>query len=189
MLLCSLTITLLSFLLSDNYYQNVVKTAKNFGLKEEQLKDSIYYEASILSSIGADIYGRDQFLNPKAADAFYKMKETALKDNINLNFISAFRSFEYQKQIINKKLKEGYSIDFILNENTLPGFSEHHTGAAINFISDYNEYQLNQDFEKSKEFKWLEKNAGNYGFYLSYPKNNRKGIKYEPWHWSHKENH
>ena len=38
-------------------------------------------------------------------------------------------------------------------------------------------------------FKWLEKNASQFGFYLSYPKNNIKGIKYEPWHWSYLENH
>ena len=38
----------------------------------------------MLSLIGSDMYGRDQFLNPKAADAFYKMIEAALEDSINL---------------------------------------------------------------------------------------------------------
>ena len=56
-------------------------------------------------------------------------------------------------------------------------------------ISNYNQYQLNEDFEDSIEFQWLEKNASQFGFYLSYPKNNIKGIKYEPWHWSYLENH
>ena len=189
MFLYSFFIACLSILLSaDEYYQNVIKTAKDFGLNKEDIKDSIYYESSNLKSIGFDIYKREQFLDIQAADAFYKMKEAALKDSIKLEFVSAFRSFEYQKQIINRKLKKGYSIDFILNENTLPGFSEHHTGNAIDFISSDNNYKLNQDFEKSKEFKWLMKNASNYEFYLSYPKNNNRGIKYEPWHWIYKKN-
>ena len=178
-----------SFLLSDNYYQDVIKTATIYGCEEKVLKDSIYYEASTLTSIGTDIYGRNQFLTPNAAEAFYNMQKAALKDKVELNFISAYRSFEYQKKIIDRKLKSGYSIDFILNENKLPGFSEHHTGNAIDFISNYNEYQLNENFENSNEFKWLEKNAAEFGFYLSYPKNNIKGIKYEPWHWSYLENH
>tara|TARA_Y100000590_G_C15408066_1_gene896502 strand:- start:199 stop:768 length:570 start_codon:yes stop_codon:yes gene_type:complete len=189
MFLYSIIITFLSFLLSDSYYQDVIKVATNYGCEEKALKDSIYYEASKLTSIGTDIYGRNQFLNPDAANAFYDMKQAALKAGIELNFISAYRSFEYQKKIIDRKLESGHSIEFILNENKLPGFSEHHTGNAIDFISNYNQYQLNEDFEDSIEFKWLEKNASQFGFYLSYPKNNIKGIKYEPWHWSYLENH
>ena len=39
------------FLLSDNYYQDVIKTATIYGCEEKVLKDSIYYEASTLTSI------------------------------------------------------------------------------------------------------------------------------------------
>ena len=189
MLLYSFIIVFSSIIVSNDYYQNVIRTAKMYGCKEKDLKDSIYYEADSLISIGPDIYSREQLLNLNAANAFYNMKLAALKDDIDLKFVSAFRSFEYKKKIIDKKLKSGYSIDFILNENKLPGFSEHHTGNAIDFISNHNKYRLNEDFENSKDFKWLEKNAAQFGFYLSYPKNNIKGIKYEPWHWSYLENH
>ena len=39
-------------------------------------------------------------------------------------------------------------------------------------------------FRSLKE--WLDKNANKYGFYLVYTSNaNRKGFKYEPWHYSY----
>ncbi|HLP25741.1 MAG TPA: D-alanyl-D-alanine carboxypeptidase family protein, partial [Acidobacteriota bacterium] len=34
-----------------------------------------------------------------------------------------------------------------------------------------------------KEFRWLKRHAGEFGFTLSYPKNNPHQIGYEPWHW------
>ena len=86
---------------------------------------------------------------------------------------------------INRKLNKGIPIEIILTENTLPGFSEHHSGNAIDFLSD-NSYSLSVEFEKTKTFKWLTENANKYGFYLSYPKNNKDGIMYEPWHWMYK---
>ena len=68
-----------------------------------------------------------------------------------------------------------------------PGYSEH--GAprwpAIDFVtmkgmpSDKNPL----DFVSTEEYRWLLKNAHRFGFYLSYPKNNKDGIMYEPWHW------
>ena len=42
---------------------------------------------------------------------------------------------------------------------------------------------LDEEFEHSAAFAWLRRNAGNYGFHLSYPRDNRHGIAYEPWHW------
>ncbi len=41
------------------------------------------------------------------------------------------------------------------------------------------------DFEKSKEFEWMKKNAHKYGFILRYPENKEyiTGYMYEPWHY------
>jgi len=47
----------------------------------------------------------------------------------------------------------------------------------------------NSYFEKGKGYKmyqWMLKNAQDYGFYLVYTETpNRKGFKYEPWHFSY----
>ena len=113
------------------------------------------------------------------------MKKDALKDSIHISILSGFRSYNKQYAIIKNKLNRGLSLDVILQENKLPGLSYHHSGNAIDIIS--NSYKLSLEFEKSLAYLWLIKNAHKYGFYLQYPKNNKSGIMFEPWHWYFKE--
>ncbi len=77
------------------------------------------------------------------------------------------------------------NLDSILKENKLPGFSQHHSGNAIDIVS--NSYKLSIEFEKSTAYKWLLDNANQYGFHLPYTKNNQEGIIFEPWHWFYLE--
>ncbi|HEY9618014.1 MAG TPA: D-alanyl-D-alanine carboxypeptidase family protein, partial [Microcoleaceae cyanobacterium] len=37
--------------------------------------------------------------------------------------------------------------------------------------------------EQTAAFQWLQANAAHYSFELSFPKDNRQGVSYEPWHW------
>ena len=48
---------------------------------------------------------------------------------------------------------------------------------------DEGNQSLEEVFEDSEAFDWLLGNAGDYGFRLSYPRDNAYGIAYEPWHW------
>ena len=51
-------------------------------------------------------------------------------------------------------------------------------------VSLIEENFLNEErFARTPEFRWLKKQAGRFGFQLSYPRNNPHGIAYEPWHW------
>ena len=43
---------------------------------------------------------------------------------------------------------------------------------------------LEETFEDSEAFAWLQQNAGRYGFRLSFPRGNPHGVAYEPWHWA-----
>ena len=142
----------------------------------------IQYESCNLITIGKNLK-----FDSLAAEAFFKMKKDAKKDSIEFRIASAFRSFEHQSRIIDKKIKSGRSISSILEENTLPGYSEHHTGYALDFMSK-EAFSLSVDFEKTETFRWLLKNANQYDFYLSYPKGNNNGIMYEPWHWAFRNN-
>ena len=65
-----------------------------------------------------------------------------------------------------------------------PGYSEHHTGYAID-IGDGQVPATNvsRNFEKTKAFQWLKKHAAAYSFELSFPLNNPQGVNYEPGHW------
>lgn len=133
-------------------------------------------------SIGKDIFDRDQKMTPEAARAWFNMKGAAAASGVELQAVSAFRSVEYQAGIIKRKLQAGQSIAQILKVSAAPGYSEHHTGRALD-ISTPGFEPLEEVFENSSAFEWLGKRAGDYGFRMSFPKNNRHGVCYEPWHW------
>ena len=143
-------------------------------------------EARELVSIGADVLGREQRLAPRAAEAWQRMQAAAEKDGIQLQVVSGFRSIDYQRALIQRKLDNGRSIADILKINAAPGYSEHHTGCALD-ITTPDCPPLEQGFETTRAFAWLQQHAGRHGFRLSYPRDNPHGISYEPWHWAHIE--
>lgn len=129
-----------------------------------------------------DFYGREQRLTPGAFTAWRSMQDKASSDGISLLLLSAYRSVDYQCQILRRKLDAGQSMDQILRVNAAPGFSEHHTGRAID-IGAPECPVLEERFEETTAFAWLHSNAANFGFTLTYPRDNNCGITYEPWHW------
>lgn len=135
-----------------------------------------------LASIGRDTQGREQYLAPRAARAWAHMRDAAASAGVELEIVSAFRSIEYQLGILRRKLERGQSVDEILRVSAAPGYSEHHTGRALD-ITTPGYAALEEEFERSLAFAWLQKNAKLYNFTLSYPRGNRHGIAYEPWHW------
>ena len=147
--------------------------------------DTIIHEQNDLIPIGNNILGKEIFLSKKCAYSWENMKKDALKDSIHISVLSGFRYYNKQYMIIKNKLDRGLTFETILQENKLPGLSHHHSGNAIDITS--NSYKLSLEFEKSLAYLWLIKNAHKYGFYLQYPKNNKSGIMFEPWHWYFKE--
>jgi D-alanyl-D-alanine carboxypeptidase len=133
--------------------------------------------------IGYDTQQRPQWLAPRAARAWARMREAATEDGVELQVVSAFRGVEYQLGILKRKLDRGQSIEQILRVSAAPGYSEHHSGRALD-ITTPGFPALEEEFEKSAAFAWLKKNARRFGFRLSYPRRNPHGIAYEPWHWS-----
>lgn len=139
-------------------------------------------EPSHLESIGLDTQGREQSLAPRAARAWTRMREAAARDGVELQIVSAFRSIEYQLGILKRKLDRGQTMEQILRVSAAPGYSEHHSGRALD-ITTSGFVALEEEFESSSAFAWLKKNARRFGFHLSYPRGNRHGIAFEPWHW------
>ncbi|HTI95910.1 MAG TPA: M15 family metallopeptidase [Rudaea sp.] len=138
-------------------------------------------EPSRLESIGLDTQGREQFLAPRAARAWLRMREAAARDGVELQVVSAFRSVEYQLSIIRRKRERGQAMEQILRVSAAPGYSEHHSGRALD-VTTPGFAALEEEFENSPAFAWLKKHARRFGFHLSYPRRNPHGIAYEPWH-------
>jgi D-alanyl-D-alanine carboxypeptidase len=140
-------------------------------------------ESTELANIGLDPAGREQYLFPAAAMAWYAMRNAAAADGVELQVISAFRSVSYQAGIIRNKLAGGQSLERILGVSAAPGFSEHHSGRALDLGCPGSE-PLELQFELTRAFEWLVHNAPDHGFRMSYPRNNRHMIAFEPWHWA-----
>jgi D-alanyl-D-alanine carboxypeptidase len=139
-------------------------------------------EPSALAFVGIDINDRPQWLAPRAARAFLRMREAAANDRIALDLVSAYRSAQYQLGIVRRKRERGLAMRDILEVSAAPGYSEHHSGRAVDLTSA-GYAALEEEFEKSPAFRWLTRHAKRFGFKLSYPRNNKHGIAYEPWHW------
>lgn len=139
-------------------------------------------EPEWLSLAGFDRYRRPLWLHPNAARAWDHMRQAALADNVVLDAISGYRSHDYQLGIFERKRARGQTVADILAVNAAPGYSEHHSGLALD-IGTPDEPPAEESFEATPAFAWLGRNAAGYGFAMSYPRGNPHGIVYEPWHW------
>ena len=140
--------------------------------------DALYKEADKLVTVENGVK-----LHPDAAEAYKLLKQAALKERVNIKLISGFRSIAAQQKIIDNKRKAGQTDAQIFKVNTKAGYSEHHTGYAFDIDDADNPANLSESFDKTKAYAFMNNNAKKYGFELSYPKGNKTGITYEPWHW------
>lgn len=168
------------------YSRQIADLLTSLGIERDYARSHripLQEEATVLSTTGPDVYGREQHMLPPAANAWLNMKTQAGGDGVELQAVSAFRSVSYQEGIVRRKLDKGQSLTDILKVSAAPGFSEHHSGRAMDITTpDYP--VLEEEFEKSAAFEWLQAHAGKFDFHLSFPRNNRHGVAYEPWHWA-----
>ncbi len=162
----------------------------------------IYSRDQLIGKGNMDLIGLQFKMQKNAYSSFIKMQSKATKDKIAIRVVSAYRSFEKQKQIFENKyslyITEGLTpkqvINKIIEYSTIPGTSRHHWGTDVDIIdgnapkpeSVLEEEHFYGDGPYCKLKEWLDKNANSFGFYEVYTNNpNRKGFKYEPWHFSY----
>ena len=131
--------------------------------------------------------GGNYKLESKAAAAWQDMQAAASRDGVSLWIISAYRTLERQTELYQEKVEEYKNLGY--NEGdakieagkwvAVPGTSEHCLGYAADLCS------LEENFENSDQFAWLQKHCAEYGFILRYPKDkvDITKISYEPWHY------
>ncbi|MDL2323868.1 M15 family metallopeptidase [Ruminococcaceae bacterium OttesenSCG-928-A16] len=131
--------------------------------------------------------GREQTMEVRAAAAFNAMKEAAQADGITLTPFSCYRSHQHQvsnyNASIERYVEQGYSrqkaTELTQQYYAVPGTSEHEAGFAVDIDS------IEESFENTPAFAWLQQNCTEYGFILRYAKTTEAitGIAYEPWHY------
>ena len=138
-------------------------------------------------NLSESVPGTGVKLDSRVSPHYLEMYNAAAKDGIYLTPVSGYRSVERQKKNFERKIKyymdQGYDKTTATQKAStiifLPGASEHNAGLAMDIIS------LDTDFDQTKEFRWLNEHAADYGFILRYAKNKISitGCSYEPWHW------
>lgn len=167
-----------------NINQNSTNTQISPENPENLLGHLPYQEASLseLKPITSD--GKIK-LRANAAQKFQEMQAAARRNGIIIAPLSGFRSIAEQEYLFFKiKQQRGQVATQRAEVSAPPGYSEHHTGYAID-IGDGNTpaTNLNPSFEKTAAYNWLKNNAPKYSFELSFNPNNLQGVSYEPWHW------
>lgn len=130
---------------------------------------------------------RGKEINAVAYEDLNLMISDAKKDGILLWISSGYRDMNLQTKLFNRRTEREKSKDIISDEEAAtraakvvakPGTSEHNTGLAVDFNG------VEDNFYKTKEYKWLMDNAHKYGFIERYQKKWKDctGIIYEPWH-------
>lgn len=133
------------------------------------------------NSVGDEVY-----TEANAYDAYLKLKEDLEKEGIHTELDSAYRSV-YAQQVIVDDFTKKYGADYVKTHVAEPGYSEHHTGLALDLyliVDDKTVYE-NEDLVQYPEI-WgkIHEKMPEYGFILRFPEGTKDitGVDYEPWH-------
>jgi D-alanyl-D-alanine carboxypeptidase len=117
-------------------------------------------------------------LRAEAEGALERMARAALADGVTLVASSTYRSYEYQKKVYDRNVRE-MGEAAASRESAKPGQSQHQLGTAVDFGS------ITDDFAGTKAGRWLAAHAGEYGWSLSFPQGLESvtGYRWESWHY------
>lgn len=122
----------------NEFLKRIESIHRGLGVLEDyQAKYSLtlQHEETDLVEIENDIYGGPQKVAKVVVKPWSKMKVQAEREGVVLNLVSAFRSVDKQTEIIKRKINNGGQIEKILKECAAPGYSEHHSGLALDLTA------------------------------------------------------
>jgi len=177
-------ITRVNIGIDHDYYTNTKKSPylnKSYILVNKYYFAGKSYVPNNLESIDENYARSGMKLVNYAKDAFEKMCKDAEKEDLKIIAMSSYRSYIYQLNLYNRYLKEDGQMKAD-SYSARPGYSEHQTGLAVDVYNGVEDYT---NFENTKEFEWMQKNAHKYGFILRFPKDKTDltGYVYESWHY------
>lgn len=130
------------------------------------------------------IYKKNILVMKKVLSMFNFMKLEALNCGYDIDIMSGYRSYHYQK-IIYDRLVRNKGLNYAFRYIAPAGSSEHQSGLAIDIcVYRGDSCYIEHEISNFKEIKWLHNNAHKFGFILRYPqgKEDITGYNYEPWH-------
>lgn len=165
---------------ADDYNINYLVLVNKLNPLPEDWEKQIRTE-SFTNSVGMNVE-----VETKAYQAYLQLKEELEAEGIYIDLDSARRSIEEQQQIMDEFTEE-YGADYAAKVVAKPGYSEHHTGLALDLylIVDGKDIVLNEDLVQYPQiWEKIHEKMTKYGFILHYieGKEHITGYAYEPWH-------
>ncbi|MBR2836473.1 MAG: M15 family metallopeptidase [Coriobacteriales bacterium] len=152
--------------------------------KQHKLPDDWEDKVEIVSFTNSEDWDVD--VEVKAYEAYLKLKEDLEADGVYIDLDSAYRSVAKQQRVWDDFTVK-YGEEYVKQYVAVPGFSEHHTGLALDLflIIDGNGVYENEDMVTYPEiWEKIHAKIADYGFILRYlpRKKIETGYSCEPWH-------
>ena len=130
-----------------------------------------------LNGWGVSVTRKDLRLRECIMEPARQMVAAAKAEGVDLIFASSYRSYEYQDGLF-KRYAASYGEAEASRFSARAGTSQHQLGTVMDF------FPIDDSFAESKAGRWMAKNAGRYGFSLSFPKGMEEvtGYVWESWH-------
>ena len=144
------------------------------------------WEANLKTEHFTNTVGDDVEVEVNAYSEYLDLKKELEAEDIHVDLDSARRSVEAQQKIMDS-FTEKYGADYAAKIVAKPGYSEHHTGLALDLylIVDGKDITKNEDLVTYPEI-WakIHEKLADHGFILRYlpGKEHLTGYAYEPWH-------
>ena len=133
-----------------------------------------------------DVRGDEILAEENTLEAYKKLKEEIIKTGIIIEIDSIYRSIDEQQELWDEYM-EKCGEEYVRKYIAVPGYSEHHTGLAVDICVVENGVVMSDDDmieDKNNIFSDIHQKISKYGFILRYPKGKEEitGYAYEPWH-------
>lgn len=164
--------------MKEAYYEHSIDILVN---KENVLPDD--YRVNLIDNVSN--YKSSVQIADVIYDNWLDFKKFAKEKGFELDIESGYRSISKQQKVFDEILNDKGSL-YAQKYVAQPGFSEHHTGLAIDIcLLSCGKYLFDQDLMNDQALiSFIKENAYKYGFILRYPleKEEITGYSYEPWH-------
>jgi D-alanyl-D-alanine carboxypeptidase len=152
-----------------------------YRLVDKQHALPLDYEPDDLVPLTGGTYrlGRDGLMLRRiASEAFNEMAAAAAREGVVFTVGSAYRSAAYQAQVYEREVRT-YGQETADRQSARPGTSQHQLGLVADFAP------IDDAFAKTPASQWLLRNAGRFGFSLSFPDGYEEvtGYRWESWHY------
>ncbi len=152
--------------------------------KQNKLPDN--WEEIVNLSDATDFEGGTIQVEKEALEKFNELRNALLEEGVDIELDSSYRSVKRQQEIWDQFMEE-HGEEYTKKYVAVPGYSEHHTGLAIDVclkIDGKFVYDNDEMIAQKEIFAKVHAKLADYGFILRYleGKEDVTGYSYEPWH-------